>query len=159
MRACTGGTIALAESDEYPLEGRLPDGQPYAARVRVTRAPALVMLKLLALFNRYHNIRGPAEARHDREEAQTHATDIVAIVKARPDWAEFRRQFEAQFAADAESGKRVSQILNDFFRERCAGISSLRGISGGDSACRRYDPGGDSGRERACASYFAENPA
>jgi hypothetical protein len=37
MRACTGGTIALAESDEYPLEGRLPDGEPYAARVRVTR--------------------------------------------------------------------------------------------------------------------------
>jgi hypothetical protein len=27
-RACTGGTIALAESDEYPLEGRLPDGEP-----------------------------------------------------------------------------------------------------------------------------------
>jgi hypothetical protein len=26
-RACTGGTIALAESDEYPLEGRLPDGE------------------------------------------------------------------------------------------------------------------------------------
>jgi hypothetical protein len=43
-RACTGGTIALAESDEYPLEGRLPDGEPYAARVRVTRPHALVML-------------------------------------------------------------------------------------------------------------------
>ena len=52
-RACTGGTIALAESDEYPLEGRLPDGQPYAARVRVTRPHALVMLKLLALFDRF----------------------------------------------------------------------------------------------------------
>jgi len=95
----------------------LPDGEPYATRVRVTRPHALVMLKLLALFDRYHNIRGPEEARHDREEAQTHAADIVAIVKARPDWAEFRRQFEAQFAADAELGKRVSQILNDFFRE------------------------------------------
>jgi hypothetical protein len=59
----------------------------------------------------------PGEARHDREEAQTHAADILAIVKARPDGAEFRRQFEAQFAADAELGKRVSQILNDFFRE------------------------------------------
>ena len=77
-------------------------------------------LKLLALFDRYHNIRGPEEARHDREEAQTHAADIVAIVKARPDWAEFRRQFEAQFAADAELGKRISQILNDFFREPIA---------------------------------------
>ena len=45
-RGCTGGSIALAESDEYPLEGRLPDGKPYAAKVRVTRPHALVMLKL-----------------------------------------------------------------------------------------------------------------
>jgi hypothetical protein len=34
--------------------------------------------------------------------------------------AEFRRQFEAQFAADVELGKRVSQILNDCFREPIA---------------------------------------
>lgn len=119
-RACTGGTIALAESDEYPLEGALPDGEPCTAKVRVTRPHALVMLKLLALFDRYHNIRGPEEARHDREEAQTHAADIVAIVKARPDLAEFKRQFEVQFAADGELGKRVSAILNDFFREPIA---------------------------------------
>ena len=80
-----GGTIALAESDEHPLEGTLPDGKPYAAKVRVTRSHALVMLKLLALYDRYHNIRGPQEARHDREEAQTHAADIVAIIKAQQD--------------------------------------------------------------------------
>jgi hypothetical protein len=77
---------------------------------------ARAMLKLLALFERYHNIRGPEEARHDREEGQTHAADIVAIVKARPDVAVFTGQLEAQFAADGELGKRVSVILNDFFR-------------------------------------------
>ena len=119
-RACTGGTIALAESDEYPLEGTLPDGKPYTAKVRVTRPHALVMLKLLALYDRYHNIRGPQEARHDREEAQTHAADIVVVVKARPDLAEFKRQFERQFGGDAELGSRVSGILNHFFRERTA---------------------------------------
>ena len=53
--------------------------------VRVPRPQALVMLKLQARYDRYHNIRGPQEARHDREDEQTHATDIVAIVKARPD--------------------------------------------------------------------------
>jgi len=42
------------------------------------------------------------KAWHDREEAQTHAADIVVIVKARPDLAEFKRQFEAQFSADGE---------------------------------------------------------
>jgi len=119
-RACTGGTIALAESDEYPLEGTLPDGKPYTAKVRVTRPHALVMLKLLALYDRYHNIRGPQEARHDREEAQTHAADIVAIIKARPDLAEFKRQFEGQFGAAAELGSQVSEILSDFFRDRTA---------------------------------------
>src|SRR6266704_3975874 len=88
-RACIGGTIALAEAEEYALEGRLPDGQSYRAKVRVTRPHALVMLKLLALYDRYHNIRGPAEATHDRAEAQTHAADVVAVVQARPDMAEF----------------------------------------------------------------------
>jgi hypothetical protein len=45
-----------------------------------------------------------------RKRRRTRA-DIVAIV---------RRQFEAQFAADGELGKRVSAILNDFFREPIA---------------------------------------
>jgi hypothetical protein len=108
---------ALAESDEYPLEGGLPDGKPYATRVRVTRPQSLVMLKLLAVYDRYHNIRGPQEARHDREEAQTHAADIVAIVKARPDLAIFKAQFEGQFGADPELGIRVNTILRDFFRD------------------------------------------
>ncbi len=78
------------------------------------------MLKLLALYDRYHNIRGPQESRHDREEAQTHAADVVAIVKARPDLAEFRRQFEGQFGADPELGSRVNGILSDFFRDMAA---------------------------------------
>jgi hypothetical protein len=46
-----------------------------------------MMLKLLALYDRCHNIRGPEEARHAREEAQTHAADIVAIIKAQSDLA------------------------------------------------------------------------
>ena len=75
------------------------------------------MLKLLALYDRYHNIRGPEEARHDREEALTHAADIVVIVKARPDLAEFKAQFEEQFGADPGLGKRVKAILSDFFRD------------------------------------------
>jgi hypothetical protein len=57
-RARTGGTIALAESDEYPVEGTMPDGEPYTATVCVTRPHTLVMLKLLALVDRHHNTRG-----------------------------------------------------------------------------------------------------
>ena len=83
----------------------------------MTKPHALVMLKLLALDDRYRNIRGPAEARHDREEARTHAADIVAIVSAQSDLAQFRRHFERQFEADPPLGERVSQILERIFRE------------------------------------------
>jgi len=48
-RACTGGTIAVAESALHKLSGKLPDGSPFTAEIRVTKPHALVMLKLLAL--------------------------------------------------------------------------------------------------------------
>jgi len=79
-RACTGGSIALAESDTHPLSGKLPNGNPHTTNVSVTRPHALVMFKLLALADRYSTFRGAKEARHDREEAQVHAADIVAIL-------------------------------------------------------------------------------
>ena len=57
--------------------GGLPNGHPASATLRVTRPTALVLLKLLALDDRYRNIRGRAEAEHDREEAQTHAAAVI----------------------------------------------------------------------------------
>lgn len=47
------------------------NGPEYTAHVRVTKPHALVMLRLLALADRYINIREPKETRHDREEAQS----------------------------------------------------------------------------------------
>jgi hypothetical protein len=79
--------IALAESESHALGGTLPNGEAFTTNVLVTKPHALVRLKLLALFDRYHNIRGPQEARHDREEARTHASDIVAVLKAQLDTA------------------------------------------------------------------------
>ena len=116
-RACTGGSIALAQSDPKKLSGKLPSGESFATEIRVTQPHALVMLKLLALADRYSNIRGPKEARHDREEAQTHAADIVAIVSAVSDIAQFTTMFASQFLAESLLGIRVHHILADFFRE------------------------------------------
>ncbi len=116
-RACTGGSIAVAQSDLRAVSGKLPNGDEYTAQVRVTQPHALVMLKLLALADRYSNIRGPKEARHDREEAQTHAADIVAIVTAMPDIAQFNSLFVTQFLAEPLLGVRVMHILADFFRD------------------------------------------
>ena len=116
-RACTGGAIAIAESETHQLVGRLPDGLEFAASLRVTKPHALVMLKLLALDDRYRNVRGPVEARHDREEARTHAADILAIVSAQTNPAQFKEAFQRQFEADPPLGVRVSQILHGYFSE------------------------------------------
>jgi hypothetical protein len=116
-RACTGGSIALAQSDKHTISGSLPNRVPSTAQIRVTRPHALVMLKLLALADRYNNLRGPKEARHDREEAQTHASDIVAILTAVPDVSAFNAQFISQFQQDPILGLHVLVILRDFFRD------------------------------------------
>jgi hypothetical protein len=115
-RACTGGTIAVAESEIHQLTGRLPDGSDFTAQLRVTKPHALVMLKLLALDDRYRNVRGPAESRHDREEARTHAADIVAIVSAQTNLSHFKEGFERQFEADRALGRHVLQVLDEYFR-------------------------------------------
>jgi hypothetical protein len=116
-RACTGGTIAVAESKIHKLTGRLPDGSDFTAQLRVTKPHALVMLKLLALDDRYRNIRGPAESRHDREEARTHAADIVAIVSAQTNLSHFKEGFERQFEADRPLGRHVLQVIDEYFRK------------------------------------------
>jgi hypothetical protein len=116
-RACTGGSIAITQSDRHTISGNLPNGTPFTGQIRVTRPHALVMLKLLALADRYNNLRGPKEARHDREEAQTHASDIVAILAALPDLPAFNAQFIGQFQQDPILGVHVLSILLNFFRD------------------------------------------
>jgi hypothetical protein len=119
-RACTGGSIVLVETDERLLTGMLPDGTPTKARIRVTRPHALTMLKLIALDERYRNVRGAPHAEHDREEARTHTGDIVAIMSAQGDLQHFRQRFAAQFREDIELRNRTYQIIRDYFRERSA---------------------------------------
>ncbi|MHB1938665.1 MAG: hypothetical protein ACYCOR_19095 [Acidobacteriaceae bacterium] len=115
-RECFGGGIALRESDEHELTGVLPNGQTATVRLRVTRPTALVLLKLLALDDRYRNIRGSDEAEHDREEAQTHAADIMAVMTAIADIAKFRRGFYAQLEGQQQVGDRVMSILERYFQ-------------------------------------------
>jgi len=116
-RECLGGTIALHESDIHELRGALPDGTTARASLRVTRAHALVFLKLLALDDRYRNLRGPEHAEHDRNEARVHASDIIAILTAALDTAAFRESLYGQFASDPLLGIRVAELLQAHFRE------------------------------------------
>jgi len=116
-RSCTGGSIAIAESDPYTLAGHLPNGQPYSATIRVTRPHSLIMMKMLALDDRHQNIRGVKESHHDRQEAGVHAADIVAIVSAQAGVSGLRDRFEGQFRSDPVLGVQVLSIANRYFRE------------------------------------------
>ena len=57
-----------------------------------------------------------AEARHDREEARTHAADIIAVASAQADIKAFRQDFETQFLPDPTLGVRVFRTADRYFR-------------------------------------------
>lgn len=116
-RACVGGSIVLVETDEYEVVGSLPNDKPTQARIRVTRPHALVLLKLLAMDDRYHNVRGPIHAEHDRQEATTHTIDIVAVIKAQEKLSEFRDRFARQFGPDDALKGKAHQIIRDYFAD------------------------------------------
>jgi len=112
---CVGGSTVLVETNEHEVVGSLPDGNPARAKIHVTRPHALVMLKLLAMDDRYRNLRGPAHAEHDREEARTHAGDIVAVMSADADIVNFREGFARQFGQDTALKSRTYEIIRDYF--------------------------------------------
>lgn len=115
-RALAGGSIAVREIDERPISGKLPDGTDVTVTIRVTKPHALVMLKLLAMDDRYRNIRGPREERHDREEARIHSHDIVSIVSGQVDTVALRTNFEKQFGRQDEAlAARINEILKHYF--------------------------------------------
>lgn len=114
-RACDGGTIVIAESDPWEISGLTPDGTQASASVRVTRPTALVMMKLLALRDRYQNLRGLRQRDHDREEARTHATDVIDILRAQTDIKEFRKSFLSQFGQERDLKERIVEIVRDYF--------------------------------------------
>nr|AOS95275.1 nucleotidyl transferase [uncultured bacterium] len=134
-RECFGGAVALQESDPYELTGQLPDGQPASITLRVTRPTALVLLKLLALDDRYRNIRGASEAEHDRQEAQTHAADVIAIMTANLELDKFRQRFYKQMQGQTDVEIRIASILKAYFH-----TDSAPGMLLYEEALRRNTP-------------------
>lgn len=101
-RACVGAGIVSKESDCKTIKGSLPNGKPAEISLRVAHPHALVMLKLFAMDDRYKNIRGPKETRHDREEAQIHAGDVVSIVRYNIQKSDFKGSFWSQFGEEVD---------------------------------------------------------
>jgi hypothetical protein len=150
-RACVGGSIVLVETDEQELVGSLPNGKPAQARIRVTRPHALVLLKLLAMDDRYRNVRGPVHAEHDRQEATIHASDIVAVISAQEKLTEFRDRFARQFDPDETLKGRTYQIIRDYFGDEARPGLVLYGES-----LVASQPAGESVRELATELRHAQ---
>ena len=117
-RACAGAEIVLNESDLKQIKGNLPNGKYTKVKLRIIRPHALLMMKLLAMDDRYKNIRGPAEAAHDRDEARIHSSDITAILHyyiQYPDFSNFSKSFWSQFGKDEGLKKRAKDIIAKYF--------------------------------------------
>jgi nucleotidyltransferase AbiEii toxin of type IV toxin-antitoxin system len=115
VHACVGGTIVLAESDLYEVEGHLPSGATSRAAIRVSRPHALVFMKCLAIDDRYRNLRGIRHFEHDRDSARVHVADVVDILTVQADPARLRQNFIKQFDPDPGLRGRVAQITRDYF--------------------------------------------
>ena len=116
-RACAGAEIALNESDFILLSGVLPNGKTATAKIRLIRPYALLMLKLFAMDDRYRNIRGLKEARHDREEARIHTDDVIRIVRHQIQNPDFKGLFWSQFSKEEELEKRSRNIISEYFTD------------------------------------------
>jgi hypothetical protein len=114
-RACAGAEIVLKESDLEEIKGVLPSSKYTEIKLRIIRPHALLMMKLFALDDRYQNIRGPGEAKHDRDEARIHTADIIAIVHNYITNPDFVKSFWTQFSMDEELKKRTKDILSKYF--------------------------------------------
>jgi len=114
-RACLGGAIALAESDVHEVDGVLPTGLPACVSVRVIRPHALVLLKCLAMDDRYRNLRGTAHYESDRETARIHLADIIDILSVAPDIGAFGVSFRDQMAAEPAVRDRIRGITQEYF--------------------------------------------
>ena len=115
-RACEGGSTVLAESDLCQISGSTPGGRQVSVSIRVARPTALVMMKLLAIHDRYKNLRGIQQHEHDnRNEAMIHTADVVGILRAQIDMNEFRMRFLAQFASEPHLKDKIRGIVQDYF--------------------------------------------
>lgn len=112
-----GGSIVVVETDEHKLAGSLPDGKPAEAIIHVIRPHTLVLLKLLAMYDRYQNVRGATQAERDREEARTHVGDIVSVMSLQRNLGDFRKVFGAQFDKNLALKARIYQIIRDCFSD------------------------------------------
>lgn len=118
--SCVGSEIVLRESDEALLEGNLPDGKPASVMLRYAKPNAVLMLKLLAMDDRFHRNRGGENERKDRLRAQVHCVDCIRIVHTHIRKEGFSSAFWNQFEGELELQNRCTGILTEYFSDATA---------------------------------------
>ncbi len=117
-RDCLGAEIALKESFCQVIKGTLPNGTAAEATIRIILPQALVMFKLFALDDRYNNIRGPEEYKHDLNKASIHSGDIINIIHSNIGKKGFSVLFWEQFGSYVDLKERSKNILQKYYRDK-----------------------------------------
>jgi len=119
-RSCIGAEIALKEYDYHSISLPSPDEMHKGIIINVARPIVIVMLKLIAMDDRYNNIRGPEDAEHDRNEARINASDIMIIIHSYIKDPDFKKAFWNQFGDENKLKNRILDIISSYY----AGIDS-----------------------------------
>lgn len=114
---CEGAEIVLRQSDYVFIEGALPDGNPAKIKIRFAKPNSVLMLKLLAMDDRYRNLRGTKRAIEDRERAQVHSSDSIKIVRYNIQNNDFKVLFWSQFDNETVLKERCNKIISEYFKD------------------------------------------
>jgi hypothetical protein len=125
--ACTGAEIVYNESSRIEIEGVLPNGNPLRKYIRVAQIWAILMLKTIALDDRYKNIRGVGHVDYDRDEARIFSSDVILIIHDHIQNANFTDKFWRQLNNKTSLKDRIVEILNTYYGDIAApGIQLYR---------------------------------
>ncbi|MBI5359864.1 MAG: hypothetical protein HZA48_04695 [Planctomycetes bacterium] len=114
---CVGAEIVLQQFDYAFIEGNLPDGRPAKVKIRFAKPNAVLMLKLLAIKDRYKNLRRPDKPKENRERAQVHSADSIKIVRHNIQNGNFNKLFWSQFGKEEGLKQQCVEIVMEYFKD------------------------------------------
>jgi len=116
-RSCLGAEIVYNESYKIELDGVLPNGNQLRKNIRVAQIWAILMLKIIALDDRYKNIRGVGHADHDRDEARIYSSDVIKIIHDHIQNANFTDKFWRQLNNNTSLKDRIVEIFKSYYAD------------------------------------------
>lgn len=114
---CLGAEIVFLQSDYTFIEGNLPDGKPAKIKIRFAKPNAVLMLKLLAMDDRYLSLKRPQKTPENRERARVHSADSIKVVHTNIRNLEFTKLFWVQFGIEISLKERCKGIISEYFKD------------------------------------------